>query len=54
MVMNMKTLTIKFVVKDEDEADALLNEITEDIANGYGTPWISTDLRGSTDKEINV
>ena len=48
----MKTLTITWVVNDEDEADSLLNEITEDICNGYGSPYIYAKLDESSIEEI--
>ena len=48
----MKTVTVKFVVNDNDEAGLLLNEIAESIGNGTGYPFISSLIENSTEDEI--
>lgn len=44
----MKTVTVKFVVNDNDETELLFNEIEESIGN----PLISTRIEDSTEAEI--
>ncbi len=48
----MKTVTVKFVVQDEDEADSLLNEIAEDIGNNGGFPFLSSRVEDSSEDEV--
>ncbi len=48
----MKTVTIKFVVADQHEADELVNEIAEDIGNNAGYPFLSSAIDESTSDEI--
>lgn len=47
----MKTVTVKFVVKDVDEANALMNSIGEEIGN-YGYPFLSSIIKESTASEV--
>jgi len=48
----MKTVTVKFVVNDNDEAGFLLNEVAESIGNGTGYPFIFSLIENSTEDEI--
>lgn len=50
----MKTVTVKFVVKDEHEADSLINEISETIGNHAGYPYIYSNIEDSSLSEINA
>lgn len=48
----MKTVTVKFVVKNKKEADSLMNEISESIGNNSGFPYIESSIEKSKKKEI--
>lgn len=48
----MKTVTVKFVVDNQDEADALMNDIAEDIGNNAGYPFLSSLIEESTKDEM--
>ena len=50
----MKTVTVKFAVNDNDEAELLINEIAESIGNGTGYPFIFSAIEDSTEDEIKV
>lgn len=49
----MQTVTVKFVVEDED-AGLLMNDISEDIGNNRGTPYIYSDISPSSLPEIQA
>ena len=48
----MKTVTVKFVVKNDEEAGFLINEIAESIGNNTGYTFIFTHVEDSTEAEI--
>ena len=50
----MKTVTVKFVVKNQLEADGLMNAISEDIGNHGGFPYIFSDISPSSLYEIKI
>jgi hypothetical protein len=50
----MQTVTVKFVVKDQATADSLMNEISEDIGNNAGFPYIYSDISPSSLSEIQA
>jgi len=50
----MKTVTVKFVVENDEEAGFLINEIGESIGNGTGFPFIFSRIEDSTEDEIKT
>ena len=50
----MKTVTVKFVVNNDEEAGFLINEIAESIGNGTGYPFIFSAIEDSTEDEIKI
>jgi hypothetical protein len=50
----MKTVTVSFVVKSKAEANALMDEISENIGNNFGVPFIRSTISPSTDDEVQA
>jgi hypothetical protein len=50
----MKTVIVKFVVKNQAEADSLMNEIGEDLGNNAGFPYLESEIRKATGEEIKA
>lgn len=50
----MLTVTVKFVVESEKEANSLMDEISQDIGNDYGVPYIFSDVSTSSLPEIET
>lgn len=48
----MRTVTVKFVVKSDEEADDLMSEIAQFIGNDYGIPFVFSEYTDSTETEI--
>ena len=38
-----RTVTVKFVVKSDEEADDLMSEIAQFIGNDYGIPFVFSE-----------
>ena len=50
----MVTVTVKFVVKSDEEADDLMSEIAQFIGNDYGIPFVFSEYTDSTETEIEM
>ena len=50
----MRTVTVKFVVKSDEEADDLMDEIAQDIGNDYGVPFVFSEYTDCTETEIEM
>ena len=48
----MKTVIVTWVVKNDREARALMNDISEDIGNNAGFPYVDSEVRKATKAEI--
>lgn len=49
---NKKVVVMRFVVDNDRQADALINEISDRIGNEYGVPWHSADVADATRDDL--
>lgn len=52
MSNSKKVVVMRFVVDDDQQADNLINEISERISNEYGVPWHSADVATATSHDL--